>query len=111
MAGLAAGTTESLFAVTPFESIKTQLIDDQKRKHPRMRGFLPGVAVIAREKGIRGFFQGFVPTTARQAANNAARFGTYTSLKQSYQSYYGQEKKISSIASFGIGAIAGIVTV
>ena len=76
-----------------------------------MRGFIHGSAVIAREKGIRGFFQGFVPTTARQAANSAVRFGTYTSLKQRVQSYVGPEKKLGSIASFSIGAVAGLVTV
>jgi solute carrier family 25 citrate transporter 1 len=100
-----------MFAVTPFESIKTQLIDDRKRAQPRMRGFIHGSAVIARERGIRGFFQGFIPTTARQAANNAVRFGTYSSLKQGIQRYYEPEKKLGSIESFCIGAVAGIVTV
>jgi solute carrier family 25 (mitochondrial citrate transporter), member 1 len=110
-AGFGAGITESLLAVTPFESIKTQLIDDRKRAQPRMRGFIHGSGVIAREKGIRGFFQGFVPTTARQAANSAVRFSTYTWIKQFAESYVAPGEKLGMISTFGIGSIAGIVTV
>ena len=74
VSGFMAGATESLVAVTPFESIKTQLIDDRKREKPRMRGFIHGTGVIFRGQGVRGLFKGFVPTTARQAANRAVRF-------------------------------------
>lgn len=111
VAGFSAGFTESLLAVTPFESIKTQLIDDRKRPQPRMNGFLHGSAVIAREQGIRGFFKGFVPTTARQAANSAVRFSTYTWLKQMAESYTSPGEKLGTISTFGLGAIAGAVTV
>jgi len=111
LAGFGAGITESLLAVTPSESVKTQLIDDRKRPQPRMRGFLHGSAVIAREKGIRGFFQGFVPTTARQAANSAVRFSTYTTLKQFAEGYVAPGEKLSALTTFGLGAAAGTVTV
>jgi solute carrier family 25 citrate transporter 1 len=111
IAGFGAGVTESLFAVTPFESIKTQLIDDRKRAQPRMRGFLHGSLVIAREKGLRGFFQGFVPTTARQAANSATRFGSYTTFRQAAQSYVAPGEKLGALSTFGLGAAAGVVTV
>jgi len=67
--------------------------------------------IIAREKGIRGFFQGFVPTTARQAANSATRFGSYTTLKQVAQSYVAPGEKLGAVSTFGLGAIAGIITV
>ncbi|EXJ73279.1 uncharacterized protein A1O5_03039 [Cladophialophora psammophila CBS 110553] len=110
-AGFGAGVTESLLAVTPSESIKTQLVDDRKRAQPRMRGFIHGSMVIAREKGIRGFFQGFVPTTARQAANSAVRFSTYTSLKQFAEGYVAPGEKLGSLTTFALGGIAGIVTV
>lgn len=110
-AGFGAGITESLLAVTPFESIKTQLIDDRKRAKPRMNGFLHGSGVIAREKGIRGFFQGFVPTTARQAANSAVRFSAYTWMKQLAESYVAPGEKLGTISTFGIGSLAGVITV
>ncbi|KAK4965610.1 hypothetical protein LTR66_012124 [Elasticomyces elasticus] len=100
IAGFGAGVTESLVAVTPFESIKTQLIDDRKSPNPRMRGFLHGTKVIAQEKGIRGFFQGFVPTTARQAANSALA-----------QGYVAPGEKLGVVSTFGIGGLAGVITV
>jgi solute carrier family 25 (mitochondrial citrate transporter), member 1 len=86
-------------------------IDDRKLPQPRMRGFLHGSMIIAREKGIRGFFQGFVPTTARQAANSATRFGSYTTLKQLAQSYVAPGERLGALSTFGLGAMAGVITV
>jgi len=111
VSGFLAGATESLLAVTPFESIKTQLIDDRKRAQPRLNGFLHGTGVIFREQGVRGFFKGFVPTTARQAANSAVRFSSYTSLKQAAQSYVAPGEKLGTAATFAIGGLAGTITV
>lgn len=111
IAGFGAGVTESALAVTPFESIKTQIIDDRKRAQPRMRGFLHGTRLIYAEKGLSGFFQGFVPTTARQAANSAVRFGSYTSLRQLAQSYTSPGEKLGAASTFGLGAVAGVITV
>lgn len=86
-------------------------IDDRKSANPRMRGFLHGTRIIAQEKGIRGFFQGFLPTTARQAANSAVRFSSYTSLKQLAQSYVAPGEKLGAVSTFGLGGLAGIITV
>ncbi|KAH6677802.1 tricarboxylate transport protein [Plectosphaerella plurivora] len=111
IAGFGAGVTESALAVTPFESIKTTLIDDRKSPKPRMRGFLSAVPIIARERGLRGFFQGFVPTTARQAANSATRFGAYNMLKQLAESYTAPGEKLGAASTFAMGGIAGLITV
>ncbi|GAB7365834.1 hypothetical protein MBLNU230_g7166t1 [Neophaeotheca triangularis] len=111
VSGFLAGATESLLAVTPFESLKTQLIDDRKLPQPRMRGFLHGSALVAREQGIRGFFKGFVPTTARQAANSAVRFSSYTFLRQLAQGYAAPGEKLGALSTFGLGAAAGTITV
>lgn len=86
-------------------------IDDAKSKNPRMRGFLHGSRLIAQEQGIRGFMKGFVPTTARQAANSAVRFSSYTSLKQLAQSYVAPGEKLGVLSTFGLGAMAGVITV
>ena len=90
---------------------RTCRIDDRKAANPRMRGFLHGTRLIAQEKGIRGFFQGFLPTTARQAANSAVRFSSYTSLKQLAQSYVTPGEKLGAFSTFGLGGLAGIITV
>ncbi|KAG9982215.1 hypothetical protein KCU78_g21332, partial [Aureobasidium melanogenum] len=76
-----------------------------------MKGFLHGSRLIAHEQGVRGFFKGFVPTTARQAANSAVRFSSYTSLKQLAQSYVAPGEKLGALSTFGIGGLAGIITV
>ena len=86
-------------------------IDDRKSANPRMRGFLHGSGIIFRERGLKGFFQGFVPTTARQAANSATRFGSYTTLKQFAQGYVAPGEKLGSVSTFGIGGMAGFITV
>lgn len=86
-------------------------IDDRKSINPRMRGFLHGSGIIFRERGIRGFFQGFVPTTARQAANSATRFGSYTTIKQFAQGYVAPGEKLGTVSTFGIGGLAGLITV
>ena len=86
-------------------------IDDRKSANPRMRGFLHGSSIMFRERGIRGFFQGFVPTTARQAANSATRFGSYTTIKQFAQGYVAPGEKLGTISTFGIGGLAGLITV
>ncbi|PGH16095.1 hypothetical protein AJ80_05310 [Polytolypa hystricis UAMH7299] len=111
IAGFGAGFTESLLAVTPTESIKTQLIDDRKSANPRMRGFLHGSKVIWQERGARGFMQGFVPTTMRQAANSATRFGAYTTLRQLAEGYLAPGEKLGALSTFGIGGMAGLITV
>lgn len=86
-------------------------IDDRKSANPRMRGFLHGSSIIWRERGIRGFFQGFAPTTARQAANSATRFGSYTTIKQFAQGYVAPGEKLGTMSTFGIGGLAGLITV
>lgn len=49
----------------------------------------------------------------RQGANSAVRFTTYTTLKQSVQSRTraGAGQTLPSSVTFGIGAVAGLVTV
>lgn len=76
-----------------------------------MRGFVHGSSLMFKERGIQSFFQGFVPTAARQAANSAARFGSYTTLKQFAQSYVAPGEKLGFISTFGIGGLAGMITV
>lgn len=76
-----------------------------------MKGFLHGSALIAREKGIGGFFQGFWPTTLRQAANSAVRFWSYTSIRQLATGYLAPGEKLGTVSTFGIGALAGVITV
>ncbi|KAH9031924.1 mitochondrial tricarboxylate transporter [Lactarius pseudohatsudake] len=66
---------------------------------------------IVREEGIRGIYRGLFPVMMRQGANSAIRFTTYTTLKQFVQSRTRTGQSLPSSVTFGIGAIAGLVTV
>lgn len=69
--GLCAGATEAVLVVTPQETLKVKLIDGNA-------GFLKGTANILRTEGIRGIYQGLVPTIGKQASNQGIRFLTFT---------------------------------
>lgn len=86
-------------------------IEDRKSTTPRMRGFLHGSSLMFQERGAKAFFQGLVPTTARQAANSATRFGSYTTIKQFAQGYVAPGEKLGTVSTFGIGGLAGLITV
>ncbi|KAL5498138.1 hypothetical protein ACEPAH_2268 [Sanghuangporus vaninii] len=111
LAGLGAGVMESIFAVTPSETIKTKLIDDSKRPNPQYRGLVHGTMSIVREEGIFGIYRGLFPVMMRQGANSAVRFTTYTTLKQFVQGNARPGQPIPTSITFTIGAIAGLVTV
>lgn len=108
IAGLGAGIAESALAVTPFEGIKTQLVDMRSKPKSQNLGFIRGTRLLLAEKGPRIFVQGFIPTTARQAANSGVRFASYTTLRQYFEK---PGEKMGSAGSFAVGATAGIITV
>ncbi|CEQ42669.1 SPOSA6832_04518, partial [Sporobolomyces salmonicolor] len=116
VAGLGAGMAEAVFAVTPSETIntkkrRTKLIDDQKREVPRYRGLVHGTVSIVREEGIAGIYRGLGPVAARQGANSAVRFTTYGTLKSLVSGNSRPGETLPAGVTFGIGAIAGVVTV
>lgn len=107
LAGMGAGTVESIFAVTPSERIKTGLISDAKGVK-RFRNGFHAAQVIFLERGIRGFYQGLVATTLKQSATSAVRMGTYSVLKESAERH---GLPNNTLITFGTGTIAGTVTV
>ncbi|KAF9476897.1 mitochondrial tricarboxylate transporter [Pholiota conissans] len=111
LAGLGAGMTEAIFAVTPSETIKTKLIDDAKRPNPQYRGLIHGTVSIVKQEGIAGIYRGLFPVMMRQGANSAVRFTTYATLKQFVQGTVRPGQPLPSAITFGIGGIAGLVTV
>ncbi|KAF9791948.1 mitochondrial tricarboxylate transporter [Thelephora terrestris] len=111
VAGLGAGMTEAIFAVTPSETIKTKLIDDAKRPIPQYRGLIHGTTQIVKAEGLRGIYRGLFPVMMRQGANSAVRFTTYSTLKQFCQGATRGGQELPTVVTFGIGGIAGLVTV
>lgn len=112
IAGLGAGVLESVIAVTPFETIKTAMIDDKQTKNPQYQGLVKGTSKLIRDKGLSGIYRGVVPVTMRQAANQMVRLGSYNAMKTVIQeSKADPTAPLSSLETFGVGAIAGIITV
>ncbi|GAA5978616.1 hypothetical protein JCM11641_002790 [Rhodosporidiobolus odoratus] len=111
LAGLGAGMAEAVFAVTPSETIKTKLIDDAKSPNPRYRGLVHGTLTIVKEEGLSGVYRGLGPVAARQGANSAVRFTTYGTLKSFVSGNSRPGETLPAGVTFGIGAIAGVVTV
>ncbi|KAJ5115377.1 Mitochondrial carrier protein [Penicillium alfredii] len=107
LAGMAAGAVESVIAVTPTERIKTALIDDAKQARI-FKSSLHATRVLVQNHGIPELYRGLVSTTLKQSATSAVRMGTYNILKEA--------SKVQGITSnvfttFGMGAVAGVVTV
>lgn len=98
VAGMGAGVCESLLAVTPFETVKTALIEDGKRAQPRYRGLMHGSTLLIKERGFGGVYRGATAVTIRQGANSAVRMGVYSWLKgQSFA-----PPRVTSLRSRGI---------
>lgn len=109
LAGMAAGATESAFAVTPTERVKTALIDDARGAR-RFRNGPHAVAVLVKEQGITALYRGLVSTTLKQSATSGVRMGSYNWLKRDYTARVGRAPN-SSLETFSLGALAGVVTV
>jgi len=90
---------------------RTKLIDDAKRPNPQYRGLIHGTSCIVKQEGILGIYRGLFPVMMRQGANSAVRFTTYATLKQLVQGSARPGQPLPSAITFGIGGIAGLVTV
>lgn len=114
LAGLGAGLLESVVAVTPFEAIKTALIDDKQMAKPKYQnGLVSGTVKLVRDLGLKGIYAGVVPVSMRQAANQAVRLGSYNAIKTMIQqaSHTPAHQPLLSAATFAVGSLAGIITV
>ncbi|KAG2356840.1 mitochondrial carrier domain-containing protein [Suillus spraguei] len=80
LAGLGAGMTEAVIAVTPRRLLSmTKMIDDAKRPNPQYRGLAHGTMSIIRQEASWHIPRAF-SVMMRQGANSAVRFTTYTTL-------------------------------
>lgn len=73
-AGVCAGASEAIFAVTPMETIKTRVADGQRRGGGMYKGSLDATMKILRNEGPLGIYRGVVPTILKQSTNQMVRF-------------------------------------
>jgi solute carrier family 25 citrate transporter 1 len=112
LAGLGAGVTEAIVAVTPMETVKTKFIHDNNKAvdQRKYRGLVHGVRTIVAEEGLRGVYQGLFPTMLKQGGNQACRFFVFNQLKALTTSQTGR-KDLNAMESMLLGGVAGIISV
>lgn len=101
-AGTFAGTMEAVLAVTPLETLKTRLINQNLP-------FVSGTADILRKEGLGGIYKGLVPTVAKQSLNQATRFVVYNKYAELMKEYIGQKDLPTQHAVLG-GMFAGTIS-
>eukprot|EP00930_Biecheleria_cincta_P071685 TRINITY_DN5914_c0_g2_i1.p1 TRINITY_DN5914_c0_g2~~TRINITY_DN5914_c0_g2_i1.p1 ORF type:complete len:295 (-),score=54.08 TRINITY_DN5914_c0_g2_i1:207-1091(-) len=73
LCGLGAGITEAVFAVTPVETLKTRVTDDQRRGTGNYKGTVDAFKKIIASEGPVGLYRGAFPTILKQGTNQAVR--------------------------------------
>lgn len=87
------------------------MIEDSKTPNPRFKSTLHGTRLIIAEEGYRGIYRGVGPVMLRQGANSAVRFSSYSTIKQLVQGNSPAGSQLPGWMTFGIGSMAGIITV
>jgi solute carrier family 25 citrate transporter 1 len=100
LAGVGAGVVEAVFAVTPVETIKTQLIQTNQ-------GLVSGIRSIVRERGVSGLYQGLSATIMKQASNQGLRFMFFNWYKEKVVQYTHQTQPLHPIVALWGGMLAG----
>merc|ERR1712019_305766 len=73
LCGLGAGICEAVCAVTPVETLKTRVTDDQRRGTGNYKGTGDALVKIAKNEGPMGLYRGAFPTILKQGTNQAVR--------------------------------------
>merc|ERR1712050_512325 len=73
LCGLGAGITEAVCAVTPVETVKTRVTDDQRRGTGNYKGSADAIVKILESEGPMGLYRGAFPTILKQGTNQAVR--------------------------------------
>lgn len=110
LCGLGAGVVEAVVAVTPMETVKVKLINDQRSENPKFKGFFHGVKTIIATEGIAGVYKGLTPTIMKQGSNQAIRFFVMENLKELYKGD-DVKKEVPKLLVGVFGIIAGAASV
>lgn len=73
LCGLGAGVCEAVCAVTPVETVKTRVTDDQRRGTGNYKGSGDAIVKIMKSEGPMGLYRGAFPTILKQGTNQAVR--------------------------------------
>ncbi|KIA75369.1 hypothetical protein HK57_00152 [Aspergillus ustus] len=113
LAGVTAGTAESILVVTPAEALKTRMIE-ANRLDSRTGARPPSIASMATQiietEGVRAFWRGTAPVVGKQAVNSGVRFTTFGML-QGEAARRWPDAAGTVATTLVIGALSGIATV
>jgi len=73
LCGLGAGIVEAVCAVTPVETLKTRVTDDQRRGTGNYKSTADAFKKILTSEGPLGLYRGAFPTILKQGTNQAVR--------------------------------------
>jgi len=73
-AATVAGAVSALFPIIPIDTVATKMIDDRRQGTNRFHGPFHAITVILRQEGMRGIYQGILPTMCKHMSNTAIRW-------------------------------------
>jgi solute carrier family 25 citrate transporter 1 len=79
------------------------LIHDKLSPNPQYKNIFSGIYTIATSQGIRGLYQGVVPTVLKQSTNQGVRFVVFADTKKTLTPYFKQQILVDLIS----GGFAG----
>jgi len=110
LCGLGAGITEAVFAVTPVETLKTRMTDDQRKGTGKYKGTADAFLKIVRSEGPIGLYRGAFPTILKQGTNQAVRMPVQVQVMVLITQ--GDElKKQNPLLNGAAGYVAGCISV
>lgn len=104
--GMGAGVCEAVCAVTPVETVKTRVTDDQRRGTGNYKGSADAIAKIMKSEGPMGLYRGAFPTILKQGTNQAVRMPLQVQIF-ALISFGDETKKQSPIYNGAAGFLAG----
>jgi len=104
--GMGAGICEAVCAVTPVETVKTRVTDDQRRGTGNYKGSADAIVKIMKSEGPMGLYRGAFPTILKQGTNQAVRMPLQVQIF-TIISLGDDTKKQNPIYNGGAGFLAG----
>lgn len=111
IAGIGAGSTEAILAVTPVETIKTRVTDDARKGTGKYSGSLDAIVKIVKSEGPAGLYKGVIPTVAKQATNQAIRMPLQMVVFNQFAALGIKADKSSPLMNGLAGTVAGSLSV
>jgi solute carrier family 25 citrate transporter 1 len=106
LCGLGAGICEAVCAVTPVETLKTRVTDDQRRGTGNYKGTIDAAGKILKSEGPLGLYRGALPTILKQGTNQAVRMPLQVQI-MGLITFGDETKNKNPLYNGGAGFLAG----